>query len=245
VSERLDLGKGTVGFVESSPVVPLVSIVLAWRSGATADPRGKDGICRFATRMPRPGIGGMNSPEVEAPNDTPGGGMGAEHFYPRQEQQIHVIEGELMCRIEGVEFTLRAGESAVVPAGVTHFQANRTDRSARAIEEHRPAGMAHNFFRVAFALARDGRTNAVGVPKPLIGAALMLEFNEFVQPTSPWLRVLFSMLGPLSSILGYRRVIRQYVQSCENEDVQRSRLMDKYVFSAEMQSKELSQSKPA
>ena len=100
-----------------------------------------------------------------------------------------------MCRIGGVESTLVLGESAVVSTDVAHFQANRTDRPARAIEEHRPAGMAHSFFRVAFALVRDGRTDATAVPKPLIGAALMAEFDGFVRATSPWIRFLFAVLG--------------------------------------------------
>lgn len=77
-TERLDLGGGTVAFVESSPVVPLVTIVLGWRSGATADPQGKDGICRFAARMLRRGIEGMTSSEIETAIDTLGGELGLD-----------------------------------------------------------------------------------------------------------------------------------------------------------------------
>lgn len=156
----------------------------------------------------------------------PGCEIAAEHVHPAQQQQIHVIEGDLMVRVDGVEQVLQPGQSAIVPAGAAHFQANRTDRPARAIEEHRPAGKAHDFFRVAFALARDGRTDAVGVPKPLIGAALMSEFSGFVYPTSIWLRFLFRALGPISGLLGYRRVIRQYIREFEKADMQRSRLID-------------------
>ena len=156
----------------------------------------------------------------------PGCEIAAEHVHPAQEQQIHVIEGELLIRVDGVEQVLRPGQTAVVPAGVPHFQANRTDRPARAIEEHRPAGKAHDFFRVAFALARDGRTDGAGVPKPLIGAALMSEFSGFVQPTSMWLRFLFAVLGPISGLLGYRRLIRQYIFEGEKADFQRSRIID-------------------
>lgn len=77
-TERLELGGGPVALVESSPVVPLVSIVLAWRSGATSDPTGKDGICRFAARMLRRGIEGMTSSEIETAIDTLGGELGLD-----------------------------------------------------------------------------------------------------------------------------------------------------------------------
>ena len=161
----------------------------------------------------------------------PGCEIAAEHVHPTQEQQIHVIEGELMVRVNGADQILKPGQTAVIPAGVPHFQANRTDRPVRAIEEHRPAGKAHDFFRVAFALAREGLTDDAGVPKPLIGAALMSEFNGFVRPTSVWLRFLFAVLGPISGLLGYRRIIRRYLFEGEKADIQRSRLIDITEFS--------------
>lgn len=77
-TERIDLGGGAVGLVESSQGVPLVTIILAWRSGATSDPAGKDGICRFAARMIRRGADGMGSAEIETAIDTLGGELGLD-----------------------------------------------------------------------------------------------------------------------------------------------------------------------
>ncbi|MBX3230097.1 MAG: insulinase family protein [Labilithrix sp.] len=71
---RFDLDGGGVGFVESSAAVPLVSIVVSVRSGAIADPAGKDGVCRFAARMLRRGAGGRSAQEIEASIDR----LGAE-----------------------------------------------------------------------------------------------------------------------------------------------------------------------
>lgn len=149
----------------------------------------------------------------------PGCEIAAEHFHPNQEQRISVIEGTLGCRIDGIEQMLRAGESAIVPPGSSHFQWNPSDKETRAIEEHRPAGKAHNFFRVAFALARDGHTDDKGIAKPLIGAALLSELRGFVRPTSMRLKILFGLLGPLSRLLGYRRVIRKYIEQFERDDI--------------------------
>lgn len=70
---RFELDAGAVGFAESSTAVPLVSIVVSTRSGAIADPEGKDGVCRFAARMLRRGADGMNAQQIETAIDRLGG----------------------------------------------------------------------------------------------------------------------------------------------------------------------------
>jgi quercetin dioxygenase-like cupin family protein len=152
----------------------------------------------------------------------PGKAIAAEHIHPFQDQAIYVIEGTLGCRIGDVNRFLAAGEYAIIPAGSSHYQWNPTAEEARAIEEIRPAGKAHNFFRVLFALAREGKTNSKGVPKPLIGAAFASEFKDFVRPTSVGLRFLFGLLGPVSILLGYRDVIRTYIERFEQDEMDRT-----------------------
>lgn len=144
--------------------------------------------------------------------------IAGEHIHPFQQQKVTVTAGELHCRIDGVNHILRAGDSATVPAGARHFQSNPTSAEARAIEEYRPAGRIHNFFRVLFTLAQEGKTNRKGVPKPLIGAALVAEFKDTVRVSSPYLRLLFDALAPVSRLLGYRETIRHYVENFEAAD---------------------------
>jgi zinc protease len=75
-SPRFELPGGAVGFVESSTVVPLVSFALSLRSGALADPEGKDGLSRLTARMMRRGCKGMTSSEIESAVDRLGGEIG-------------------------------------------------------------------------------------------------------------------------------------------------------------------------
>ena len=75
-SPRFDLPGGAVGFVESSTVVPLVSISLSLRSGSLADAEGKDGLSRITARMMRRGCKGMTSSEIESAVDRLGGEFG-------------------------------------------------------------------------------------------------------------------------------------------------------------------------
>jgi quercetin dioxygenase-like cupin family protein len=144
--------------------------------------------------------------------------IAGEHIHPFQQQTVVVTAGELHCRINGVTSVLRAGDSATIPAGARHYQSNPTSAEARAIEEYRPAGRIHNLFRVLFLLAQEGKTNRKGVPNPLIGAALMAEFKDTARVSSPYLRLLFGALAPVSRLLGYRQTIRNYTERFKTTD---------------------------
>jgi zinc protease len=75
VIER-DLGGGAKLFVEPSPVLPLVSVVVALRSGSAHDPIGKEGLSRVTARMLRRGCEGMSSMDLERAVDRLGAEVG-------------------------------------------------------------------------------------------------------------------------------------------------------------------------
>jgi zinc protease len=52
-------------YVEESRVLPLVSIAIAIRTGASTDPPGKDGLTRIVAQMLRRGCSGMTSRQIE------------------------------------------------------------------------------------------------------------------------------------------------------------------------------------
>src|SRR5688572_30563226 len=78
----------------------------------------------------------------------PHGEIAGEHFHPHQEQQISALSGEMHMRIEGEHRIVRAGETATIPVAARHFQWNPCDTEAVVIEDVRPAGRIHDFFRV-------------------------------------------------------------------------------------------------
>jgi quercetin dioxygenase-like cupin family protein len=137
--------------------------------------------------------------------------IAGEHFHPYNEQLVSILSGEMHFRINGEHRIIRAGQSITVPAGARHFQWNPSDSEVVAIEEIRPAGRIHEFFKVLFALARDGRTDAKGRPSPLLAAVLFSEFKDSIRPEPLGLRLLLGVLAPIGSALGYRRQVETYL----------------------------------
>jgi zinc protease len=64
--------------VEPSDALPLVSVVIAFRSGATFDPVGKEGLARITARMLRRGAGEYTANQIEETIDSLGGELGAD-----------------------------------------------------------------------------------------------------------------------------------------------------------------------
>ena len=141
----------------------------------------------------------------------PHGEIPGEHFHPYEEQVISILSGEMHLRINGEHRILRAGQSAAIPPGARHFQWNPCDSEAVVIEELHPAGRIHDFFKILFRLAQDGRTNAKGYPSLLWSAALFSEFIDTIRPAPVGQRTVITVLAPAASMLGYRRHIEGYL----------------------------------
>ena len=75
---RTAVAGGTTVLVEAFHAVPLVSIVVALRSGTAQDPAGKEGTARLATRMLRRGCEGMTQEQIENELDRLGAEIGVD-----------------------------------------------------------------------------------------------------------------------------------------------------------------------
>jgi zinc protease len=65
-------------FVETSHALPLVSVLIAFRSGSAHDPEGREGLARTTARMLRRGAEGWSSQALEATVDAMGGEFAAD-----------------------------------------------------------------------------------------------------------------------------------------------------------------------
>lgn len=65
-------------FVEPSPALPVVSVVVAFRSGSAHDPPGREGLGRIVARMLRRGAVGWSSEAIEQTIDLLGGELGVD-----------------------------------------------------------------------------------------------------------------------------------------------------------------------
>lgn len=137
----------------------------------------------------------------------PGGAVG-EHIHPRQVESFTVVEGALTVSVEGSETTCGAGDRAVVPAGKRHFFANRGSELVKAVLEIRPALRMEEVFESLAGMAREGRTNASGLPRnPLLLAVFATHFSDEIRgprPPHAVQRVVLPPVARVGRLLGHR-----------------------------------------
>jgi quercetin dioxygenase-like cupin family protein len=129
-----------------------------------------------------------------------------EHVHPKQESGCAVTTGELRFRVDGVERTVRAGESITIPANTPHCFWNEGPEPAHAMQWFRPAGRTREFFETYFALARAGKLDGKGMPSLLQLAVMIPAYADTIRTTSPpWViqRALGAALGPVARRRGY------------------------------------------
>ena len=68
------------------------------------------------------------------------GGWIPPHIHHAEEEAWYVLEGTLTFRFDDKEHEAPSGTFVLVPPGVRHTFANRTDAPARVVNVHAPAG---------------------------------------------------------------------------------------------------------
>jgi zinc protease len=97
---RFEVDGGTAVFVEESHALPIVSIVIALRTGSAFDPPGKDGCARMMGRMLRRGCVGMTTHEIEDAVDRLGGELSIDLSASSLAFHAQVIERNLDAFVE-------------------------------------------------------------------------------------------------------------------------------------------------
>lgn len=83
------------------------------------------------------------------------------HLHPNQTERFSVLEGEMWCRVDGHERTLRAGDTLEVPAGSVHQMRNPGAVDAVVTWQTRPALRTGEFHRQIAEARRTGDITAV------------------------------------------------------------------------------------
>jgi quercetin dioxygenase-like cupin family protein len=144
----------------------------------------------------------------------PGAAVAAEHRHLRQEERFAISSGTIGLSVSGKESRLGPGEEAVVPRGTPHHWWNAEDEPAVVRVEIRPALETEVFFETLFGLARDGKTDAKGIPGLLQIAVAYAELGESCSRlTRPplWVqRLVLTPLAPIGRLLGRRAAYPAY-----------------------------------
>ena len=129
------------------------------------------------------------------------------HFHPFQSERMEVLSGALSARVSGTVRLLQPGDAVEIPAGAPHATWTPAAEPVTVVWRVMPARRRREFFARLYDLAREGRTDAAGVPNLLQLAVLEAAYPDEIRlarPPVPVQRVLFAVLAPIARLLGYR-----------------------------------------
>lgn len=163
----------------------------SWRT--IHNPRIKDTVTFVRTSAETGGE--LTELEIELAS----GGGNPLHVHRSYAEHFAVLEGTLSVQVGRAKHTLAPGETATVQPGVPHRFFNPTDHPARFRVQLRPGHTGfEQAIRILYGLARDGRTNARGVPGNPSHIALIGELSD-MSLAGP-----LGLLGPLWRLLARR-----------------------------------------
>jgi quercetin dioxygenase-like cupin family protein len=129
------------------------------------------------------------------------------HVHPHSEERFEILEGNLRAEVDGQEMSFSEGDTFTVAAGVPHTWWNEGELEARVRVSLQPEAGMESFLETIYGLAKDGKTNAKGIPSPLqlaVTASAYFDTNYVASPPLAVQKVVFAVLRPVARLLGYR-----------------------------------------
>lgn len=136
------------------------------------------------------------------------------HYHPQQDEDFRVLRGELTVRLDGRVQVFGPGATLRISRNRVHSMWNNGSEEAVVTWIVQPALSTEAFFETTMGLAADGKTGANGMPSLWQVALLANRFSPVFRLAKPpfWVqRLVFTLLTPLSYLLGYRATYRQYL----------------------------------
>jgi mannose-6-phosphate isomerase-like protein (cupin superfamily) len=140
----------------------------------------------------------------------PDGHVPGAHVHPEQEERFEVVKGTMKFRRGLKTVIARPGDTVVVPPRTIHRFENGGNEPAHVLVEVRPALRMEQLFETATALAREGRTNRKGLPKPLELALFVREFEREVRAPFPPAGVVRAVTAPLAWLAALQGLDERY-----------------------------------
>ncbi|QEC46579.1 cupin domain-containing protein [Baekduia soli] len=105
------------------------------------------------------------------------------HVHPSQTEEYEVLEGTLDVIVDGHRTTLREGERATVPVAALHTFANRSGRTVRVRNWHRPALRFEDYIERTSTTLREAGVRRRRDPRIALHVSMvMFEFAETLAP---------------------------------------------------------------
>src|ERR1700712_3150581 len=144
----------------------------------------------------------------------PGGRVAVAHRHPVSRERFRVIDGEVGFMIDGAERVLGPGEEAEVPPGTLHDWWQVGEETAQVLVEVDPGDRFVEMVGTMFGLARDGKSDGKGLPRPLQLAVTVRGFRDVMVIASPppWVQnLIFGTLAPIGRLVGRRPSYERYL----------------------------------
>ncbi len=146
----------------------------------------------------------------------PGGRVAAAHRHPTITERFHVLSGEVGFLLGDREETLGPGGEAEVPAGTLHDWWQVGEEPAEVVVEVDPGDRFVEMVGTLFGLARDGKVDSRGLPRPLQLAVTVHAYRDVMVLAAPpaWVQnVAFGILAPIGRAFGRRPSYPEYLTS--------------------------------
>ncbi|MDP1569036.1 MAG: cupin domain-containing protein [Vicinamibacterales bacterium] len=161
--------------------------------------------------------------EVHCPDGAPP--VVLEHVHLTWSETFEILQGTAAYTLGGEQHALKAGETVLMPPGVSHIHPWNTGAGVMVYRQTTDFGEATpgavqdvlGAFATINGLAREGRIGKKGLPKnPLQFAATLRTLTKYggfdAAVPIPIQRVLSATLGRVAEAVGYRGVYERYLQ---------------------------------
>jgi mannose-6-phosphate isomerase-like protein (cupin superfamily) len=138
----------------------------------------------------------------------PQGFLAREHLHPGQSERHEVLSGRLGLHMDGEGRVLEPGDAVVVPAATPHRLFPVGDEQVHALFELRPALRTAELIETFYRLAREGKVDGKGNPRPLELALIARGFEREGYATKPPPAVQRALLAPLAA---FARLLRRRI----------------------------------